>query len=138
MTGRSETLREEHRLLREEADELCAAARRVGGLDLHEREALKRQVVAFLRERIAPHTWVDERVLYPGVTERLGDLLVTASMNYDHLAIRRWIEDIGEADPRDADRLQQLLYGLHALITVHTWKEDELFLSALDSPSWPG
>jgi hypothetical protein len=71
------------------------------------------------------------------VTARLGDPLATASMNYDHMAIRRWIEDIAEADVEDVARLQQLLYGLHALITVHTWKEDELYLTALESPSWP-
>lgn len=40
-------------------------------------------------------------------------------------------------DPRDAETLQQLLYGLHALIDVHIWKEEELYISALDSSSWP-
>jgi hypothetical protein len=80
---------------------------------------------------------VDERVLYPEVIERLGDPLVTVSMNYDHLAIRSWIDDLANTDARNLGRMQQLLYGLHALITVHMWKSDELYLAALDSVSWP-
>ena len=137
MNPRIQALREEHRLLREQADELCEAARAIAVLDVEEREAIRRHLVEFLRERVAPHTWIDERVLYPEVTERLGDPLATASMNYDHLAIRRWIGEIERANAHNLGRLQQLLYGLHALITVHTWKEDELFLAALESASWP-
>jgi hypothetical protein len=30
-----------------------------------------------------------------------------------------------------------VLYGLDALIRVHVWKENELFLGVLTSPSWP-
>lgn len=137
MSTRVESLRQDHRLLREQADELCEAARAVAVLEVEGRRAIQEHLVEFLRERIAPHTWMDERVLYPEVTERLGDPLATASMNYDHLAIRRWIEDIAQADPHNVGHLQQLLYGLHALITVHTWKEDELYLTALESPAWP-
>jgi glycogen debranching enzyme len=137
VTGRVEQLRAEHRLLREQVEELSEAARTIGGLDHAGREAVRRRVVDYLREHVEPHTWVDERVLYPQVTERLGDPLATASMNYDHLAIRRWIDDLAVADVADAARLQQLLYGLQALITVHMWKEDELYLAALESPSWP-
>ena len=137
MSTRVESLRDEHRLLQEQADELCEAARAVASLDAEARLAIQQHLVEFLRARVVPHTRLDERVLYPEVTERLGDPLATASMNYDHLAIRRWIEDIAETDPHNVGRLQQLLYGLHALIAVHIWKEDELYLAALDSPSWP-
>ena len=58
-------------------------------------------------------------------------------MSYDHLAIRHWISKLAETDPSDTDRLQQLLYGLDALIRVHIWKENELFLASFDSGSWP-
>jgi glycogen debranching enzyme len=137
MAERVEALREDHRRLREQAETLCEAARTIGDLGDADRKAVCRRIVDYLRRDIAPHTWVDERVLYPEVVDRLGDPLVTTSMNYDHLAIRRWIDDLAAADPDDVDRIQQLLYGLHALINVHTWKEDELCLSALESPSWP-
>jgi hemerythrin-like domain-containing protein len=138
MNTRVQSLRDEHRVLQEQADELCEAARAVAMLDVDGRRAIQEQLVDFLRDRVAPHTRLDERVLYPEVTARLGDPLATASMNYDHLAIRQWIDDIAEADASNVSQLQQLLYGLHALISVHIWKEDELYLAALESPSWPG
>jgi iron-sulfur cluster repair protein YtfE (RIC family) len=137
MPDRVETLREEHVALRDGADRLCEAARAVVELSPAERRAALDEVVSFLRTKVLPHTWIDERVLYPEVAARLGDPLSTASMNYDHLAIRDWVERIADADPDEPARLQELLYGLHALIEVHTWKEDQLYISALGSPSWP-
>ena len=85
-----------------------------------------------------PHTKLDELLLYPEVATRLrGDPLVVASMNYDHLAIRHWIEQIAAGDVTKTALLQQLLYGLDALIRVHLWKEDKLFLTPLESASRP-
>ena len=74
---------------------------------------------------------------YPEVDTRLVDPPVAASMNYDHLAIRHWIERIAAVDVTETALIQQLLYGLDALIRVHVWKEDELSLGPLESPSWP-
>jgi hypothetical protein len=58
-------------------------------------------------------------------------------MAYDHLAIRSWIAKLSEADEDDVATLQELLYGLDALIRVHLWKEDELMVRPLESPGWP-
>jgi hypothetical protein len=126
-----------HDALRDRVSELRVAAETVPELSPLEREEEIGRLLRFLRERVERHTRLDETVLYPAVTVRLGDPLVAASMNYDHLAIRRWIDDLASADLADTARLQRLLYGLDALIRVHMWKEDELFLAALDSPSWP-
>jgi hemerythrin-like domain-containing protein len=137
MSERVEGLRQEHIQLTTLADELCEAARALPMLKTEARKDIQQHLLRLLREHVSPHTWVDERVLYPEVTERLGDPLVTVSMNYDHQAIRSWIDDLAEVDVRNVGRVQQLLYGLYALIKVHTWKEDELYLAALDSASWP-
>ena len=102
-----------------------------------DRERVRGDVLRMLREDIEPHTKLDEQLLYPAAAERLGDPLVAASMNYDHLAIREWIGDIGDTDIDDIPYLQGLLYGLDALIRVHVWKEDALFLGPLQRPSWP-
>jgi hemerythrin HHE cation binding domain-containing protein len=126
-----------HDALREKTADLRLAAERFPELSAVEREETVARLLRHLRERVEPHTRLDEQVLYPQVVTRLGDPLVTASMSYDHLAIRQWIEEIAAADLADTARLQRLLYGLDALIRVHIWKEDELFLAALDSPSWP-
>jgi hemerythrin HHE cation binding domain-containing protein len=116
---------------------LSAAAKAFPLLTHEEREDIRREASARLREHVDPHTRLDELILYPAVAERLGDPLVAVSMNYDHLAIREWIKWIDEVDVADTARCQQLLYGLDALIRVHMWKENELFLTSLETSSWP-
>ncbi len=117
--------------------ELRSAARRMPELAASERFALLADIVAFLQEKVEPHTRVDEQVLYPQAAARMGSPLATAAMAYDHLAIRAWIAKLAEADDQDVTTLQELLYGLDALIRVHLWKEDELMLGPLDSATWP-
>jgi iron-sulfur cluster repair protein YtfE (RIC family) len=53
-------------------------------------------------------------------------------MVYDHDAIRQLTARIQEASNHDVSPLQELLYGLHALITVHFRKEEELYLPLLE------
>ena len=53
-------------------------------------------------------------------------------MVYDHLAIRRLTDELGDASIHDVPRLQELLYGLHALITVHFQMEEGLYLPLLE------
>jgi hypothetical protein len=83
------------------------------------------------------HMRLDEHALFPEVASRLRDPLATASMAYDHLAIRDWISRLCAASLSDVNELQELLYGLVALIRVHIWKEDALYLAMLENPSWP-
>jgi hemerythrin-like domain-containing protein len=129
--------REQHEVFRAWTDELRAAARILPELDAPARLALVADLVAFLQEKVEPHTHVDEQVLYPRAAARLGSPLATAAMAYDHLAIRSWIAKLAEADEDDVSTLQELLYGLDALIRVHLWKEDELMVHPLASPTWP-
>ena len=127
----------EHEAFRAWTDELRAAARILPELDAGARLELVADLVAFLQEKVEPHTHVDEQVLYPKAGARMGSPLATASMAYDHLAIRAWIAKLAEADEEDVATLQELLYGLDALIRVHLWKEDELMLHPLSSATWP-
>jgi hemerythrin-like domain-containing protein len=137
MTVVTRDFNEAHARLRERAELLADAAKVLPAVSRPEREALRDDIVEFLREQVVPHTVLDERVLFPEVSRRLGDPLATATMNYDHVAIRDWIDDVATADLDDTALLQRLLYGLHALIQVHIWKEERLYLTLLESPSWP-
>jgi hypothetical protein len=67
----------------------------------------------------------------------MGSPLAAAAIAYDHLAIRSWIAKLASADEDDVETLQELLYGLDALIRVHLWKEDELFVKPLGISAWP-
>jgi ribosomal 50S subunit-associated protein YjgA (DUF615 family) len=133
----TESFHEAHSAISRQATALRELAQELPALTPSQREERRRKLVATLRGRVEPHTRLDERLLYPAVAERLGERLIGASMNYDHLAIRQWISEIGDADAADADRLQRLLYGLDALIRVHMWKEERLFLATLESSDWP-
>lgn len=137
MTIDTESFRKAHHELDGRTAELRCLAETLPVLTTFERAERRRRILRFLHERIEPHTRVDEMVLYPEVATRLGDPLIAVAMNYDHLAIRRWIELIAAADVSDTAKLQQLLYGLDALIRVHLWKENELFLASLESSAWP-
>ena len=133
MTSSTEPFRDEHRHLMSHVDQIRLAAGDVGDLGAEEREAIVAHVLDFLRNILLPHAEWEEQVLYTAVGELLGDAQATATMSRDHVAIGRMIEALAEADVDDIARLQELLYGLHALITVHFEKEEEVYLPLLDS-----
>jgi hypothetical protein len=137
MAVHTEGFRAAHEEIGEHTAKLRVAARMLPRLDRHEREVLRAEIVRFLREEVAPHMKLDEELLYPALARRIGDPLVASSMNYDHIAIRLWIDELEQTDAEDGTHLQQLLYGLDALIRVHLWKENELFLRPLENGSWP-
>jgi iron-sulfur cluster repair protein YtfE (RIC family) len=126
-----------HTGLSDHAEMLAEAARLLPTVPAGERAPLLERVTAFLGDEVVPHTKLDERVLFPEVSSRLGDSLATATMNYDHVAIRGLIDDLAAADPDDVNEVQELLYGLHALIRMHIWKEERLYLAMLDRVAWP-
>jgi len=128
---------DKHEEFRAWTDRLRAAARALPDLDSADRLSLVADLVAFLHDKVEPHTRIDEQVLYPLAETGSGSPLASASMAYDHLAIRSWIAKLSEAHEDDVPTLQELLYGLDALIRVHLWKEDELFVKPLGSSTWP-
>lgn len=121
-----------HEGIRAWTDELRVAARQLPELDSGDRMVLIADLIAFLHEEIEPHMRVDQEALVPP-GGRLGSPLATTSLAYDHLAIRAWIAKLAEAEDEDIGTLQELLYGLDALIRVHLWKEDELLVRPLGS-----
>jgi hypothetical protein len=54
-------------------------------------------------------------------------------MIHDHEAIVARVERLAAADAGDVDTLQELLYGLNALVSVHFAKEEEIQLPAFDA-----
>lgn len=38
-------------------------------------------------------------------------------------AVQVWLRALSETDPSDVDRMQELLYGIDALVRVHIWRE---------------
>jgi len=74
------------------------------------------RLCAQVRAQLEPHARSDE----PGL-----------------VAIRTWLDALELTDPGDVDRIQELLYGLDALVRVHIWRETNLELEPPPERSMP-
>ncbi|HUZ24013.1 MAG TPA: heavy metal translocating P-type ATPase [Streptosporangiaceae bacterium] len=134
--------RDEHETIRAEIEELRVVADSLGTAPPAEAMARVRHVHEMLVGAIGPHEQAEERELYPALDRMLGAPDATAPMSRAHAEIAHQIrrlgqllDDIGTEPPDDADfaDLRALLYGLHAILRLHTAQEDESYLSLGDS-----
>ena len=129
----TEPFRREHEELLEHIEHVAQAAREMPRLSEEERDALRARILDFLGGTLVPHARAEEQVLYPAWAELVGYADAAVPMVHDHEAIVARIERLETADPSDVDTLQELLYGLYALISVHFRKEEDLQLPAFDA-----
>lgn len=131
----TDAFRAEHRELMAHVEHIRDAARRIAhdGDDAGQRRELVERLVAFLDGTLIPHAQAEERVLYPEWSRLVGYEDAAAAMVIDHEAIVERIRRLEQVDVTDTDQLLELLYGLHALITVHFRKEEELQLPVFDA-----
>ncbi len=138
----------EHTMIRDVLEQVRAAA---DGLDepvapVAPAAALARvrAVHRRLAEQVLPHEEAEDSLLYPAVARTLGGIDPTATMSRAHAEIARDIARIGRildaADPKaprrtDLVELRRILYGLHAVLRLHTDQEEESYLSLADSES---
>jgi len=131
----------EHEVIRPGIDQLRLVADSLGFVPPGEAVIRVRRVHKLLVEEIEPHEQAEQEELYPALDRLLGGSEPTAVMSRAHAEIThqirrlgQLIEDIGPADPDDADLadLRSLLYGLHAILRLHTAQEDENYLSLGD------
>ena len=139
----TQRFRAEHRLIRADIEQLRVAADALttDPLAASAAMALVRQAHALLTSEIWPHESAEESDLYPAVNRLLGGADPTAAMSRAHAEIAyqitrlgRLIDDIGDRAPDEADiaDLRAVLYGLHAILRLHTTQEDETYLSLGD------
>ena len=129
----TEPFRHEHEQLLEHIEHLGYAAREIPRLSEQERGELRKRILGFLRGTLLPHARAEEEVLYPAWAELVGFRDAAVPMVHDHEAIVARVERLEAAALSDVDTLQELLYGLHALISVHFRKEEDLQLPAFDA-----
>ena len=128
----AEPITHQHEALMGRLDEMVTVARELPHLTPSERSDRRDQVVAFIEDVLLPHAKTEERGLYEQVSRVLGHPEATAPMVYDHIAVREWTARLRETEPGDVDRMQELRYGLHALVVEHFRKEEELYEPLLD------
>ena len=98
-----------------------------------ERGLLRGRILAFLDDTLLPHAEAEEEVLYPEWAALIGFPDAAVPMVHDHAAIVERVGRLREVELSDVDGLQELLYGLFALISVHFRKEEDLQLPAFDA-----
>ena len=129
----TEPFRAEHEELLAHIDHLGYAARELPRLDPAERREVVDRVLDFLTGTLLPHAKAEEEVLYPEWAQLVGFADAALPMVHDHEAIVARVERLERTDAGDVDGLQELLYGLQALIGVHFRKEEDIQLPAFDA-----
>lgn len=138
-TALTRRFRTEHQAIRADIEQVRAAADALGTPGAMTRV---RQVYDMLTSEVWPHENAEETELYPSLNRLLGGADPTAPMSRAHAEIAyqitrlgRLIDDIGTRAPDDTDvaDLRGILYGLHAILRLHTVQEDETYLSLGDS-----
>lgn len=129
----TQPFRDEHRELIEHIEHLAEAARQMPQLTSEERETLRDRILGFLRGTLIPHATAEERVLYPEWARLVGFADAAVPMVHDHEAIVARVKRLETVDVEQVDILQELLYELHALISVHFAKEEDIQLPAFDA-----
>jgi hypothetical protein len=121
--------------LRERVEQFLETAHDISRLDFSARIDAVERTVSFLADVLLPHAYAEERVLYPEASRLLGERDASDIVARDRAEIRRLIRELVSADPRDAGRLEELLYALYALLGSHFWRGDALYLRLLsDQP----
>jgi len=93
-------------------------------------------------EELLPHEQAEDTELYPALARVLGGDDRTGTMSRGHAEIAHLTHRLGRVlDDADDHRLEgedasdvlRLLYGLHAVLTLHFSQEDENYLSLADT-----
>jgi cation transport ATPase len=137
----------EHLAIWTDIDQLRIAADALGVVAPHEAMYGVKLAYQLLVNEVGPHEKAEQEQLYPVMNRLLGSSHATATMSRTHAEIAhqtrrlgQLIDDIGAAEPDAADiaDLRALLYGLHAILSLHTAQEDESYLSLGDTQSAEG
>jgi heavy metal translocating P-type ATPase len=145
----TQRFRAEHHVIRGDIEQLRTAADALTTDPLAASAAMARvrQVHALLTGEIWAHESAEEEDLYPALNRLLGGTDPTAPMSRAHAEIAyqiarlgRLIADIGDQAPDETDvaDLRGTLYGLHAILRLHTVQEDEAYLSLGDDAETVG
>jgi len=139
----TQRFQEEHLAIRRDINRLHDVADALGSLDpeaaLEEVQSVQRMLV----EEVQPHEEAEEQELYPALGRFFGGSDPMATMSRAHIEITHQIRQLGQlingigpdgVDEVDLTELRSLLYGLCAILKLHTAQEDENYLSLADEP----
>ncbi len=95
----------------------------------------------FLTRELLPHEEAEDAAVYPVVARLIGGEDPTATMSRGHMEIAHLVRVLGRTledlppdgpAPEDLPELRSILYGLHAILRLHTAQEEEAYLALMD------
>ena len=137
-TALTDRFTREHQAIWTDIGQLRAAADALATLPPAAAMTRVTRAYRLLVDEIGPHEKAEEDELYPAMDRLLGGHQATTTMSRAHAEIAhqtrrlgQLIDDIGTDQPDQTDiaDLRALLYGLHAILRLHTTQEDESYLS---------
>jgi DUF438 domain-containing protein len=120
----------EHEQIGRDAEWMRLMAQQLPQLPPEERRAVIDGTLERLR-RVGRQAAAEERLLYPVLARLLGTPRVGDAMTADHRFVHARMQYLAETDPASTAALQAILYGLHAVITTHVHKEEEILIPLL-------
>ena len=139
----TQRFQEEHLAIRSDINRLEAVADALESLDPKAALEQVQGVHKMLIEEVQPHEESEEQDLYPALGRFFGGSDPMATMSRAHIEITHQIRRLGQliddigpdgVDEVDLTELRSALYGLHAILKLHTAQEDENYLSLADEP----
>lgn len=125
-----------HRALRPKVGELAALAVHLDELPAAEARSQLERVQQMLERELLPHEDDEQRAAYPLIEKVLVGENPTGPLIQTHSEIRRLSRLFGRLvkqlpapgpEREDLRDLRRVLYGLHAILTLHFAQEDELY-----------
>jgi soluble P-type ATPase len=119
-------------------DRMRAAADALGDQPSRAELERVRQIHLDLVDDVLPHEEAEEELLYPAMAKALGGVDPMATMSRAHTEIQAQITALGRLVRRgdlgagDIAELRLVLYGLYAVLRLHTLQEEESYLSLAD------
>ncbi len=132
----AESLASEHRSLRPRVGELAALAARLDSLPGPEARTQLQHLRDMLENELLPHERNEQETAYPFISRILEDEDPTGPLIQTHHEIHRlarlFSRLVAQLPPdgphaEDLRDLRRVLYGLHAILTLHFAQEEELY-----------
>lgn len=136
MTGIARRLAMSHRALRPKLGDLVTLAVHLDELPAAEARSRLEQTQQMLEQELLPHEDDEQRTAYPLIEKLLADENPTGPLVQTHYEIRRLsrllgrlVKQLPPSGParEDLRDVRRVLYGLHAILTLHFAQEDELY-----------
>lgn len=143
MTTLSDHIRHEHREIEPHLDAILTTAHAVGVVPRQVLDDLVKGVLDFLRHELLPHALKEDEAIYQAVEKAIGAQGSTDSMKREHAGIKSYVDELTDLQGVLVSRsdihedtirgLRRVLYGIHALVSMHLTVEEDVYLPLLDT-----